>query len=95
MKTAANQEYCMHKLYTQPYRNWVRYAENTSTLSTNVFEYSTAYYAKILATPTVTWEYYMETSRAECYWNWVRNFEYMSTYLFTNMSEVHHLIKLF
>ena len=39
----------MDKLYTQPYRNWVRYAENTSTLSTYVFEYRTAYYAKILA----------------------------------------------
>jgi hypothetical protein len=25
----------------------------------------------------------VETSRAECYWNWVRNIEYMSTYLFT------------
>jgi len=42
MKTTANQEYRMDKLYTQPYRNWARNIENTSTLSTYVFEYSTA-----------------------------------------------------
>ena len=64
MQTATNQDY---KLYTQPYRNWARNEENTSTLSTYVLEYSTAYCAKILMTPTVTHENYMETSRAECY----------------------------
>ena len=31
------------------------------------FEYSTAYYAKIVATPTVTRERYMQTSPAEGY----------------------------
>ena len=85
----------MHKLHTQPYWNYARNVQNTSTLSTYIFEYSTAYYVKILATSTVTREYYVETSSAKCYWNWVRNVEYMSTYLFTNMSEVHHLMKLF
>jgi hypothetical protein len=54
-----------------------------------------SYYAKISMTPTVTRENYVETSCAECYWNWVRNVEYMSKYIFINMSEVHHLIKPF
>jgi len=58
-------------------------------------EYNTAYYAKILATPTVTPECYVQTSSAEGYWNWVRNVEYTSKYLFTNMSKVHHLMKPF
>jgi hypothetical protein len=40
--------------------------ENTSNLSTYIFEYSTAYNAEILATPTVTREYYVETSPPEC-----------------------------
>jgi len=34
MKTTANLEYCMDKLYTQFYTNWVRNVENNSTLST-------------------------------------------------------------
>jgi hypothetical protein len=54
-----------------------------------------SYYAMILETPTVTREYYVETSCAKCYWNWVRNVECMSTHLFTNTSEGHHLMKLF
>ena len=58
-------------------------------------EYSTAYCAEILATPTVTWECYVQTSSAKGYWNLARNIEYMSKYLFSNMSEVHHLMKPF
>jgi len=58
-------------------------------------EYSTAYYAKIVATPTVTRERYMQTSPAEGYWNWMINVEYMSKYLFTDMSEVCHLMNTF
>ena len=85
MKTTANHEYCMDKSHTQPDRNRARNVQNTST----------SYYAKILMTPTVTWENQAETPRAECYWNLARNVEYMSKYLFTNMSEVHHLIKPF
>jgi len=95
MKTTATQEYCMDTLYTQPYWNWVRNVENTSTLCTYFFQYSTAYCAKILMTPTVTQNNYVETSPAECYWNWMRNVEYMSKYLFTNMSEAQQLMKTF
>ena len=54
MKTTANEEYCMDKSYTPSYRNLARNVENTSTVSTHVSEYSTAYYAQILTTPTVT-----------------------------------------
>jgi len=67
MKTTATQEYSMDKLYTKPYPNWARNVENTSILSTYVLEYSTAYYAKILITPTVTCENYVDTSRSERY----------------------------
>jgi len=42
----------MDKLYTQSYQNLVRNMENTSTLSTYVFDYSTAYYGKILMLST-------------------------------------------
>jgi hypothetical protein len=54
MKTAATEENCMGKLYTQSYRNLARNKENTTTSSTRVSEYSKAYYAKILMIPTVT-----------------------------------------
>jgi hypothetical protein len=47
IKTTATEEYSMDKLYTQSYQNLVWNVENTSNLSTYVFEYSTAYYAKI------------------------------------------------
>jgi len=36
MKTVANEEYCMDKLYTQSYQNLARNAEITSTLSSYI-----------------------------------------------------------